>query len=132
MIKAREVEQRVNTYKNELSAELGNIMGYWINNTKDIVDGGFYGKIDNDNQVIPNSPKGSVLNARILWSFSAAYNLTCKKEYLQIADKAYRYIIDHILDDLCFMAFLQAEHGKIGIPIVSFAEPAAWNYEIIG
>jgi mannobiose 2-epimerase len=98
MIKTGTVEQRVNTYKKELSAELGNIMDYWIKNTQDIAEGGFYGKIDNDNQVIPNSPKGSVLNARILWSFSAAYNLTGKKEYLEIAGRAYQYIIDHIID----------------------------------
>jgi cellobiose epimerase len=88
MIETGTVEQWINTYKKDLSAELGNIMDYWINNTQDIVEGGFYGKIDNDNQVIPASPKGSVLNARILWSFSAAYNLTGKKEYLEIADRA--------------------------------------------
>jgi cellobiose epimerase len=98
MIKTGIVEQQVNTYKKELSTELGNIMDYWINNTQDIEEGGFYGKIDNDNHVIPNSPKGSVLNARILWSFSAAYNLTGKKEYLEVADRAYQYIIDHIID----------------------------------
>ncbi|WP_426671046.1 AGE family epimerase/isomerase [Mucilaginibacter sp. McL0603] len=98
MIKTGTVESRINTYKKELSAELGYIMDYWINNTQDIAEGGFYGKIDNDNRVIPASPKGSVLNARILWSFSAAYNLTDKKEYLEIADKAYQYIIDYIID----------------------------------
>src|SRR5579862_9004578 len=98
MIETGTVEQRVNTYKKELSAELGNIMDYWIKNTQDIAEGGFYGKIDNDNQVIPNSPKGSVLNARILWSFSAAYNLTGKKEYLEIAGRAYQYIVKHIID----------------------------------
>jgi mannobiose 2-epimerase len=63
-----------------------------------MAEGGFYGKIDNDNRVIPGSPKGSVLNARILWSFSAAYNLTGKKLYLEIADRAYQYIVDHIID----------------------------------
>jgi mannobiose 2-epimerase len=98
MIKTGIVEQQVNTYKKELNAELGNIMDYWINNTQDIAEGGFCGKIDNDNRVIPDSPKGSVLNTRILWSFSAAYNLSRKKEYLEIADKAYQYIIDHIID----------------------------------
>jgi mannobiose 2-epimerase len=98
MIKTGTVEQRVNTYKKELSAELGNILDYWINNTQDIVKGGFYGKIDNNNYVIPNSPKGSVLNARILWSFSAAYNLTGKKEYLEIADRACQYITDYFID----------------------------------
>ena len=98
MVKTGTVQQRINTYKKELSAELSNILDYWINNTQNIAEGGFYGKIDNDNYVIPNSPKGSVLNARILWSFSAAYNLTGKKEYLEIADRAYQYITDYIID----------------------------------
>jgi len=92
------VQQRLDNYKNELNTELGNIFGYWINNTIDNINGGFYGKIDNDNHVIPGSPKGSVLNARILWSFSSAYNLTGEKEYLEIASRAYQYITDHIID----------------------------------
>ena len=44
--------------------------------------GGFYGKIDNDNIVDIDAPKGLVLNARILWAFSAAYNHTKEKQYL--------------------------------------------------
>lgn len=91
-------KRQLDNYKKELETELGNILDYWINNTLDITEGGFYGKIDNDNRMIPGSPKGSVLNARILWSFSAAYNLTLKKEYSKVADRAYRYIIDHIID----------------------------------
>jgi mannobiose 2-epimerase len=92
------IVEQLNIYKKELEIELGNILEYWINNTQDVAEGGFYGKIDNDNHVIPGSPKGSVLNARILWSFSAAYNLTGKKHYLEIADRACQYIIDHIID----------------------------------
>ena len=92
------------TYKNELSDELINILDYWINNTQDVAEGGFYGKIDNNNHVISGSPKGAVLNARILWSFSAAYNLTGKKEYLEIAARAHQYIADHIIDK---------EHGGV-------------------
>ncbi len=92
------IEQRLSVYKKELSAELGHIMDYWIDNTPDIAGGGFYGRIDNDNKVMPGSPKGSVLNARILWSFSASYNLTGKKEYLESAERAYQYIINHFLD----------------------------------
>jgi mannobiose 2-epimerase len=115
MIKKGKVEQRVNTYKKELSAELGNILDYWINNTQDIAEGGFYGKIDNNNHVISGSPKGSVLNARILWSFSAAYNLTGKKEYLEIARKAYQYIIDHIIDKKFGGVYWTVDHlgGKL-------------------
>jgi len=99
-----DIDQRLAFYKKELTVELGHILDYWINNTQDIAEGGFYGKIDNNNRVIPGSPKGSVLNARILWSFSAAYNLNGKKEYLELAKRAYQYIISDFVDK---------EHGGV-------------------
>ncbi|MEB0260094.1 MULTISPECIES: AGE family epimerase/isomerase [unclassified Mucilaginibacter] len=92
------MRERLNNYKNELAAELHNILNYWIDNTVDEEDGGFYGKIDNDNQLIPESPKGSVLNARILWSFSAAYNHQPNKKYLELANRAYTYITYYFID----------------------------------
>jgi mannobiose 2-epimerase len=92
------IKYQLDTYKKELTNELGNILNYWMANTVDEQDGGFYGKIDNDNKVIPASPKGSVLNARILWSFSAAYNQSLDAKYLAMADRAYQYIIKHFID----------------------------------
>jgi hypothetical protein len=40
----------------------------------------------------PRAPKGSVLNARILWTFSAAYNRNPRPEYLIMAKRAYDFI----------------------------------------
>ena len=81
-----------------MSAELGNILDYWINQTIDEKNGGFFGRIDSDNAVVPDAPKGSVLNARILWSFSAAHNLKPNAQYLLTADRAYQYLIEHFID----------------------------------
>jgi mannobiose 2-epimerase len=66
--------KELSVYKSELSAELGRILKFWSDKTIDNMNGGFYGKIDNDNYVATETPKGSVLNARILWTFSAAFN----------------------------------------------------------
>ena len=85
-------------YKIELREELASILNYWMSHTLDEINGGFYGKIDNDNNIHTNAPKGSVLNSRILWTFSAAYNLTKEEQYLKIADRAYHYIINHFVD----------------------------------
>ncbi|MES1226032.1 MAG: AGE family epimerase/isomerase, partial [Bacteroidota bacterium] len=63
-----------------------------------ISNGGFYGKVDDENHVCPESPKGLVLNSRILWSFSAAYNFLQKEEYLLPARRAFDYIKEHFLD----------------------------------
>lgn len=85
-------------YKTGLNDELSRIMDYWIKNTPDEVYGGFTGRIDDREHVIAEAPKGSVLNARILWSFSAAYNLRKDPKYLRYAERAYRYITGHFID----------------------------------
>jgi mannobiose 2-epimerase len=92
------MKEIVGKYSQELQVELKNILHYWMYHTIDNERGGFYGKIDNDNVVSPLAEKGSVLNSRILWSFSAAYNFTSDKQYLQIADRAFNYIIHHFID----------------------------------
>jgi len=85
-------------YCRELDAELKNILQYWMAHTIDAGHGGFYGCIDNDNTINTTAPKGIVLNARILWTFSAAYNYTRDKKYLAIAERAYQYILTHFTD----------------------------------
>jgi mannobiose 2-epimerase len=85
-------------YSDELTHELNNILSYWQKHVPDYVNGGFYGKIDNENNSTAQAPKGSVLNARILWSFSAAYNQKPNTELLQMASRAYTYINKYFID----------------------------------
>jgi mannobiose 2-epimerase len=85
-------------YRNEMAGELGNILDFWQHRAVDEENGGFYGKVDNKNRVFANAPKGAVLNSRILWTFSAAYNLTRDAAYLRLAERAYSYIKDYFLD----------------------------------
>jgi mannobiose 2-epimerase len=92
------IKAQTEIYTAELKTELGRILQFWSDFTPDEVNGGFYGRIDNDNQVIAGSPKGSVLNARILWTFSAAYNLNPNPDYLALASRAYHYIVKHFID----------------------------------
>ena len=75
-----------------------NILRFWIDRMQDDEHGGFYGRIDNQNVLHANADKGAILNARILWTFSAAYRVLRKPEYLEIADRAKRYFIDHFID----------------------------------
>lgn len=86
-------------YRTEMEHELESILAYWTKNTIDLTNGGFYGKIDNLNKIDENAPKGSVLNSRILWTFSAAYNLTGKAVYLQTAERAFKYITNYFIDN---------------------------------
>ena len=86
-------------YAEELEVELGNILKYWMEIAPDRNGGGFFGRINNSNVVDMSAPKGAVLNARILWSFSAAYRLQNNVAYLNYANKAYDYFIHHFADN---------------------------------
>jgi mannobiose 2-epimerase len=85
-------------YRTEVSDELSSILEYWINNAIDEKQGGFFGSIDNNNMSDPEAVKGVVLNSRILWTFSAAYLRYPEPQYLDMATRAYRYIVDHFID----------------------------------
>jgi len=82
----------------EIEAELYRILRYWRDFSVDHVNGGFVGRIDEDNQVYPMDPKGSVLNARILWTFSAAFRHTKSPDHIELATRAFDYISTFLTD----------------------------------
>ncbi|OOG77580.1 AGE family epimerase/isomerase [Flavobacterium sp. A45] len=84
--------------KIELKLELQSILSYWMDNTMDEKNGGFVGQIDYNNNTNNKAEKGSVLNARLLWTFSAAYKISHNKEHLNIAKRAFEYISEHFYD----------------------------------
>lgn len=83
----------------EVRAELeNNILPFWMKEMKDDEQGGFYGRISGDNVLDKSASKGAILNARILWTFSAAYRVLRKNEYLEMATRAKRYLLDYFYD----------------------------------
>ena len=84
--------------KTELTAELGAILDYWSKNMIDTQNGGFAGQIDNNENVIQNAEKGAVLNARILWSFSASYQITKRTEHKNLAKRAFDFLSNNFYD----------------------------------
>jgi len=89
----------IETLKNAALKELTqNILPYWQKNTIDNLNGGFYGSIDFNGNIDKIATKGAVLNTRILWTFSKAYNVLKKKEYFVLAQRAYDYINKHFKD----------------------------------
>ena len=75
-----------------------NILRFWLDKMQDQEHGGFYGRIDGSGVLHPEAEKGAILNARILWSFSAAYRVLGNQEYLEAATRAKDYIIEHFID----------------------------------
>ncbi len=74
-----------------------NILAFWEDKMFD-PQGGFYGKMLVDGDIIKDAPRGAVLNARILWSFSAAYRILKDEKYLQMAKHAKDYLLKYIYD----------------------------------
>ncbi len=77
-----------------------NIMPWWIKNMPDRDGDGFYGRIDGCENIVADAPRGAILNARILWSFSAAWMKVPDPLYLEMAIRARNYIFRHFFDDL--------------------------------
>ncbi len=85
-------------YKAEMQDELQALLQYWQYKTLDGFRGGFIGEINYLNMPNPMAPKGAILNARILWSFAAGYDATQNGHYLELATRAYEYLVKHFLD----------------------------------
>ena len=75
-----------------------NILPFWLEKMQDNENGGFYGRIDGSGVLHPDAEKGAILNARILWTFSAAYRVLEKEELLEAATRAKDYLVDHFID----------------------------------
>jgi cellobiose epimerase len=94
-----EVKLELKKYREIFSKELhDNILPYWMKYGVEKNGHGFYGAVDLKGNPVLTANKTSVLNARILWTFSAAAMLEGKEEYAAIADKAYRVITEDFED----------------------------------
>ncbi|WP_149206454.1 AGE family epimerase/isomerase [Flavobacterium johnsoniae] len=84
--------------KSELTAELDSILNYWSKHTLDNQNEGFVGQIDFNDHIVANAEKGSVLNSRILWTFSSSYQITKKENHKEIAKRAFEYLSKYFYD----------------------------------
>ena len=72
------------------------ILPFWMG-LKD-PSGGFYGEADGRGLIHPGADRGAVLNARILWTFSAAYRALGDPAYAEQAKWALDYFLDKFVD----------------------------------
>ena len=119
----------------ELKAEMRltldqHILNYWLQQMVDREHGGFYGRADGYGRIHPEADKGAVLNARILWAFSAAYRVTRNPDYLQAATRAKDYLIGKFIDQ---------EYGGVywsltyqGLPLDTKKQTYAIGFAIYG
>ena len=94
------MNQTIKQLKQGVKEELiSGILPFWLERMQDNVHGGFYGRICGNGNLHTDAEKGAVLNARLLWTFSAAYRLLGKTEYLSMATRAKRELIDRFYDN---------------------------------
>jgi mannobiose 2-epimerase len=91
-----------------------NILPFWLKNARDRERGGFYGVIENDLTVRKDAPRGLLLTARILWTFSAAHRRYHDPEYLEMAQWAYADLLQRFWD---------AEHGGVYWTVAADGKP---------
>ena len=91
------METRTDKFLQEVRENLTScILPYWLK-LKD-PRGGFYGEVAADGTVLYDAPRGVILNARIMWSFAAAYQALPDTAYLVAAVHARDYFLEHFCD----------------------------------
>ena len=75
-----------------------NILPFWLNVATDARQGGIIGLIDEDGTLHPDAPKGVILHARALWTYSAAYRCLGDDTYRHAADAAAVHFAAHFVD----------------------------------
>ena len=91
------METRTDIFLQEVRENLTScILPYWLK-LKD-PKGGFYGEVSSKGVVFYDAPRGVILNARLIWTFSAAYAALKDTQYLEAAVHARDWFLDHFCD----------------------------------
>jgi len=100
------IQQFSQAVRNEME---NNLIPFWLEKSIDCEYGGFIGQMSNDGTIDPRAAKGLILNARILWAFSALYRYNEDNRYLDMARRAYDYLQTFFWDRLHGGAFWQVD-----------------------
>ena len=106
-------------FKKELIA----ILDYWEKYGQDNEKGGFYGRVNYDNQPIKDADRSVVLAGRILWTFSLAHRLFKQAKHLTLADRAYQQLTKHFIDP---------KHGGVYWSVTADGTPKETKKQIYG
>lgn len=107
------------TTKTDLAPKLrqhlfGHIMPFWCGPAVDHEQGGWMAWLSNELMPDRTKPKGLIVNARILWAFSAVYQVKPEPPFRQMADRASDYLITRFWDAKHGGAFWQLDDaGKV-------------------
>ena len=102
-----------------------NILPYWEKYSRDKRPGfeGFFGRIDNDNNLNAAVERSIVMTSRFLWTYSAVARLTKEQKYLEMADFAYMVVLQKYLDK---------KHGGVYWSVMPDGKPKVSKKQIYG
>jgi cellobiose epimerase len=96
--KKSDLKKQLEIYGHELRKELHRILHWWMQYALDEEQGGFHGAVSSNNTPDKTAKCGLILNARILWSFAAAAQLTGNTEYATVARRQLDYLNTFFFD----------------------------------
>jgi len=91
----RSLQSFAEAVRRELNEHL---LPFWLDRAVDEAHGGFIGRMAHDGTVDPQAPKGLILNARLLWTFSATYRVNRDPRCWDMAERAVDYFKDYFWD----------------------------------
>jgi len=91
------VGKELQNFYDDMKTEAQSILAFWEKYAPD-PNGGFYGLVDADFKPHPDAKKHIVLNARLIWTFAAAYKVLEKTSYMEMAKRARDYVMEYFID----------------------------------
>lgn len=93
------MEQSASALRSVLQKALTDILHFWQTRMPDTVNGGFLGAMRHNGDIIADAPKGAVLHARILWTFSTAALQLKNDQLTKFAEQTYHWFSQHFFDE---------------------------------
>lgn len=100
----KKIELMLYAWIQECSQEISALVNWWESHGIDNVSGGFYGEVNQECNPNEKADKSLVLNARILWTFSAIatddsfQHTSAAKKSALLAHRAYKYLATYFHD----------------------------------
>jgi mannobiose 2-epimerase len=106
------------------------MLPYWVENAVDEENGGFLGQIRQNGERVRDAAKGSVLNARILWTFAAAHRLIGDDRFRELAERAHSYFTEQFWDPVNGGVFWSVDNR--GSPLETRKQTYAQAFALYG
>ncbi|MCM2680496.1 AGE family epimerase/isomerase [Echinimonas agarilytica] len=90
----------MNSFEEQIKSEITMcIMPFWMYKASDQQNGGYWGSVLANGFIDKNADKGGIFHARLLWSFSSAYECFRTESYKEHAIRCYAFIASKLTSE---------------------------------